>query len=119
MLWQYSGSTLAMFWQYSGSILAMLQRYLGSTHFSVILNELKIAYCSKDKLSKNASFNATFLFFRSIRFEYDSEVNVDGARGYRYKLRERLVSNSTLEPENACFNPSPMPEQVRFSCLLL
>lgn len=64
------------------------------------------------KLSVKCNFNATSLFFRSIRFEYDSQVDVDGARGYRYKLTERLVSNSTIEPDNACFNPSPTLEQV-------
>ena len=53
------------------------------------------------------------LSFRSIRFEYAEEVSIDGAKGYRYKLGQKLVNGS--EPENWCYNPQPAKDFVRFS----
>jgi len=47
---------------------------------------------------------------RSIRFEYDEKTNVEGASGYKYKLGKDFVSNSTCNPENGCYNPSPAPD---------
>ena len=54
-----------------------------------------------------------FAFYRSIRFEYDEKTNVEGASGYKYKLGKDFVSNSSCNPGNGCYNPSPAPDHVR------
>ena len=59
----------------------------------------------------------SILSFRSIRFEYAEEVSIDGAKGYRYKLGQKLVNGS--EPENWCYNPQPAKDFVRMLIFIL
>ena len=61
----------------------------------------------------NVRNDLNFFNARSIRFEYSEEVSIDGAKGYRYKLGQKLVNGS--EPENWCYNPHPAKDFVRFS----
>nr|CAD7411177.1 unnamed protein product [Timema cristinae] len=41
--------------------------------------------------------------FRSIALDYCDDVEVSGARGYRYKAGASILDNGTLDPSTACF----------------
>lgn len=43
------------------------------------------------------------MYFRSIGFEYEKEVEVEGVTGYKYQGGLSMLDNGTLYPETACF----------------
>ena len=50
--------------------------------------------------------------FRSIRFNFKEEAEVEGVSAYKYHLDETLVANATHNPDNWCFNYMQDVEQV-------
>lgn len=44
---------------------------------------------------------------RTIAFDYDKEVLVEGVTGYRYSAGKRAIDNGTDFPENLCYNSAP------------
>ena len=47
---------------------------------------------------------------RTIRFNYNGKTDVQGIPGFEYILDDLFISNSSLVPENYCFNPYPAEE---------